>query len=391
MRLHLVGLPSTHTTAAYSACAYTQKVRKLAKMMTARGHDVFIYSGAENDAPCVEHVPIVSAAEQSEWYGPHEPPAYPHIDWNPTAKPWIVSGHRAAAEIAKRAEPHDLVLLTSGSQKGIADALPDRLPPNVLCCEFGVGYIGSFTHAAYESYAWLHHVYGVKAGRREGWQPGFSSGDWDIDAEGQWFDAVIPNYFDLDEFSSPRVSNRKQRDPYLVYVGRVILRKGPHIAAAIARELGMRLVVAGPGVVSHRPGEILGGDNVRVEGDVEYVGCLGIAEREQLMANAACLLAPTTYVEPFGGVAVEAMLCGTPAVTTDWGAFTETVAEGVSGFRFRRLSEGVAAVENAMKLNRAAVRGYAVDGYSLEAVAPLYERWFAQLDTLWRTGWPEPR
>jgi hypothetical protein len=34
MRLHVVSLPHTHTTAAHASCAYTQKVRKFGKMMT---------------------------------------------------------------------------------------------------------------------------------------------------------------------------------------------------------------------------------------------------------------------------------------------------------------------------------------------------------------------
>jgi glycosyltransferase involved in cell wall biosynthesis len=107
------------------------------------------------------------------------------------------------------------------------------------------------------------------------------------------------------------------------------------------------------------------------------------------MAGAVATLVPTMYVEPFGGVAVEAMMAGCPALTTDWGAFTETVEEGVSGYRFRSLREGVAAVEAAAELDRERVRARAEERYSLEAVAPLYERWFSQLGTLRGAGWYE--
>ena len=45
----------------------------------------------------------------------------------------------------------------------------------------------------------------------------------------------------------------------------------------------------------------------------------------QLFANAKCTLMPSKYAEPFGFVALESMLSGTPVITTDYGAFPETV------------------------------------------------------------------
>jgi glycosyltransferase involved in cell wall biosynthesis len=105
------------------------------------------------------------------------------------------------------------------------------------------------------------------------------------------------------------------------------------------------------------------------------------------MGGAAATLMPTIYVEPFGGVAVESMMCGTPVVTTDFGAFTETVVEGVSGYRFQTLQEAVDRTVLAMELDREAVRQHAVDLYSLDAVEPLYDRWFTNLDGLWGEGW----
>ena len=81
------------------------------------------------------------------------------------------------------------------------------------------------------------------------------------------------------------------------------------------------------------------------------------------------------------------MMCGTPAVGKDFGAFVETISEGVSGFTFSTLQEAVDATEKAMTLDRRQVRQYALDGYSLDAVAPMYDRWFSNLDSLWGAGW----
>lgn len=56
MRFHLPAFPHTETTAKYVNCAFTQKVVKFSKMMMARGHEVFLYGGATNDAPCTEFI-----------------------------------------------------------------------------------------------------------------------------------------------------------------------------------------------------------------------------------------------------------------------------------------------------------------------------------------------
>ena len=77
------------------------------------------------------------------------------------------------------------------------------------------------------------------------------------------------------------------------------------------------------------------------------------------------------------------MMAGTPVVTTDFGAFTETVKEGVSGYRFQTLHEAVVATQRAMDLPNSLVRSYAIRNYSLDAVRPMYERWFDNLDGLW--------
>lgn len=361
--VHLVGLPHTETIPDFATCAYTQKVGKLAKMLTEAGTRVILYAGEQNSYPCAEHVTLVTRKEQKAWFGKPDLNDLERggFDWEQESPWWKAMNGRAAAAILSRANQQDLVLLSAGwSQKPIADALA-----SMLCVELGVGYQGFFTHAAFESEAWRHHAYGLKGV-----------------TDGRWFDTVIPNFFDSEDF--PHLNDGD--GDYLLYVGRLVARKGVQVAARIADEVGMRLVVAGPGG-KWKKGKIVCPELTISGSRLEYVGPVGPAARAKLMAGARALLAPTQYIEPFGGVAVEAMMCGTPAITTDFGAFTETVQEGVSGFRFHTLAEGCEAVERAAMLAPKGIRNYAHRRYSLQSIAPLYERWFQRLDTLWGDGW----
>ena len=364
MRIHVLGLPHTETTRGYPTCAYSQKIVRFGKMMLPLGYEVILYAGEENEAECTEHVPLVTREERVKWFGEHsQNTLWGGLTWNPADEPWQIMNSRAVEEIKKRlTSEHDLLLLGMGhSHQPVANALPRQ-----TACEPFVGYEGISTKfRAFESHFWRAHIYGRQ----------------NI-ADGNWYDATVPNYFDTADFHTV-----KKPQDYLLFVGRVTVRKNPHVAAMIAGALGMRLIVAGPGVTHVEPGRIVA-DHCELLGDhVEYVGPVGIGQRADLMANARALIAPTAFLEPFGGVAVEAMLSGTPVVASDWGAFTETVRPGVSGYRFSTLAEGVAATRQALNLRRKQVRSYALERYTLEKVGPQFDRWFRQLDGLWSGGW----
>lgn len=348
--LHLPAFPHTHTTKEYLTCAYTQKIVKFAKMMTGRGHRVFIYGGEKNEAICTEHVPLFTEQERHNWFGDGELGYFPDFSWDASHPGWLALNTRAAAEIAKRAEPRDFLCLATSTQSPIAAMLP-----HLMAVESGVGYEGitANLHCAFESYAWMHHVYGLRGIK-----------------DGRNFDAVIPNYFDPDDF--PHLN--KGDGEYLLYVGRLIPRKGIEIAIETAKATGLKLKVAGANDVFQLPPE------------VDYVGPVGLEERAWLMAGAKALLVPTLYLEPFGGVAVEAMMCGTPVISSDWGAFPETVKPG-AGFRCRTLKEWVNAVALVEKLDPTFIRNYAISSYGLGEIAGRFEQWFDRLSTLYTKGW----
>ncbi|MCU1642232.1 MAG: hypothetical protein JWN03_2507 [Nocardia sp.] len=356
MRFHIVNLPNTQTTKHYQPCAYTQKNRRFADMMMNLGHEVFLYGGEENDAACTEFVTIVSKAEQAEWFGGND--LYKELNnltWNPYDPHWLTTNERAVTEIAKRKQDRDFIGVLGGScQKPIADTFPE-----LMTVEFGIGYSGVFAnYRVFESYAWMHSVYGARTT-----VPGVMS------TRGQFFDAVIPNYYEVEDFPFSA-----EKDDYFLFIGRLVEAKGIQVAIDTCTRLGVKLVVAGAGQVP--------------DSDVvEYVGVVDHVRRGELMSRARGVFVPSLYLEPFGGVHAEAMLCGTPVITTDWGVFTETVQQGVQGFRCRNLREFCDAADTVDKLDYQGIRDYAISKFSTDVVAPQYEAYFERLQTLWGEGW----
>lgn len=353
MRFHVVALPHTQTTTDYIACAYTAKVINFCRMMKDRGHTVFLYGGEQNEAPCDEHIICVSEQNRADHVGDKH---FTSASFDYNLPFWKNANNRAVEEIQKRAEQKDFICLIAGyAQKQIADALP-----NMISVEFGVGYGGSFSkYRVFESYAWMHLCYGAARG-------GDPHG-----VDGSWWDVVIPGYLDPEQFPFS-----EEKDDYFLFIGRLIDRKGFRIAADVCFDLGKKLVVAGQGEPP------LG---------CEYVGVVGPEERGRLMSRAKAVFVPTIYVEPFGNVNIEAQACGTPVITTDWGAFTETVLDGLTGYRCRTFGEFKRAAQNVDKLNKRFIHESAVRRYSLNVIGKKYEDYFHRLLHLWDGGWYEGR
>lgn len=345
-RVHLVGLPHRDTTNRWEPCAYTGKIGRLARMLTELDRQVYLYGGPDNDAPCTEHVPVVTADDRSRWFGDETWDDTVFDQFDPSSAPWLVMNSRAAVAIQERIEPHDVIFLTMGrSQAAIAQAFP-----NHVVAESGVGYEGVLTDAprCFESYAWMHYVWG-KTGI----------------TDGRFYDTVIPNAYDPADYLLADAPGT-----YLLFLGRLTPRKGLEVVAELAKH--HKVITAGQG------GPIPG---------IEHLGVVRGAMKAALIAGARAVLTPTVYVEPFGGVAVEAMLSGVPVITSPFGAFSETVSQGVSGYRCHTLAEFLAAADQVDDLDRKAIREWAADRYTLGVCAPQYDRWLDRLATLYGRGW----
>ena len=362
MTFHVLTLPHTQTTLEYEACAYTSKVRKFCNMMKSLGHKVYLYASEENEAAVDELITVAPKKDQKKWFGDNDfKQNFFNISWNPEDDHWAETNKRAIVAIKKRIDKKDFICIIGGvCQKKIADTFPKH-----MSVEFGIGYEGVFApFRVYESYAQMNYVHG-----RLG------------DDNGHFFDSVIPNYFEPENFPF-----KAKKEDYYLFLGRFIKRKGPEIAAEATRRIGKRLVMAGQGVREVKGNKIIG-DDISVSGDhILHVGHADVRQRAALIRNATAVFMPTTYLEPFGGVSIEALLCGTPVIASDFGAFPENIKHGIHGYRFRTMGEAVWAAKNVGKLNNKKIHDYAVKNFSVDRVRYLYQAYFEQLQTLWEDG-----
>ena len=239
--------------------------------------------------------------------------------------------NRAAKEIALRKKPGDIVICMYGTENKIAAEANSDLKT----VEPGIGYTMTAAFAMYKvftSYAQMHMHYGWKGNEQNP----------------NWFDAVIPNGITASEFDYT-----EEKGDYFLYFGRVIPSKGVDIAIQATEKTGNKLIIAGAGSLSD-----LGYNTI--PNHVTVVGPCDVEQRRKLMSKARALLGPTYYVEPFGNMVVEGYMSGTPAITTDWGGFTETVIQGVTGYRCREFREFVSAINNIDRINPRICREWAL-------------------------------
>ena len=352
MRFHCLGLAHTATNHLFLSCAFTQKVLKFCKMMHELGHEIIHYGNEGSDVLCSEHVQMLTKRELEDAYGAehwNNMNIFAYMEDTPAQQASHTQFNQRTIEaVRQRAQPNDFLLCFFGlKHQPIAAGLMDT---PLITVEPGIGYPRAFTtFRVFESYARMHH------------EKGFEGSEHRPD----WTDAVIPNYFDLDDFEY-----REQKDDFLLYIGRLIPLKGVQIAVELAKATKTRLKVAGFGNIEHIPGDL--------NEFVEVIGHVHREQRRELYAGAKAVLMPTYYLEPFGGVNVEAQLSGTPVITTDWGVFPETVKHGVTGYRCRFFDQFVWAVENIHNIKPADCRAWA-EQYSLERVALMYHEYFESL------------
>ena len=161
---------------------------------------------------------------------------------------------------------------------------------------------------------------------------------------------------------------------YLLFTGRMCAEKGVDHAVRVARRARWPLVItakirepAERAYFDQQVRPLLGPDD-------DMLAEQPRAARVALMGNAAALVNPITWPEPFGLVMAEALAAGTPVLPFPNGAAPEIIDHGGTGYLCRDEDEMTAAVAHIGEIDRWQCRAAAEQRFSLARMAADYER-----------------
>ncbi len=259
---------------------------------------------------------------------------------------------RAFGEIDEQrrsGHPFDLVHDHGGFT---ALAMADRLASPVVHTLHGAF---TDTWQFYAAHGHKAHVVGISASQLEQAPPVLQGS------------RVIPNPIAVADWEL----NTRTGD-YLLWIGRMSPEKGPHRAVDAAKRAGRHVVLAGP--VQPGQEEFFRAEvQPRLDGDrVRYVGEVGGAAKRRLFGEAAALLMPIRWAEPFGMVMVEALVSGTPVIAFREGAAQEIVLPGANGWLVNDEQEMADAVARLDEIDPRRCRESAASRYDAPIVARSY-------------------
>jgi glycosyltransferase involved in cell wall biosynthesis len=309
-------------------------VADLARELQARGHDVTLYCAEGSTVPGVRLCTVPVPAEVARaLVRPGGLPGAP--------VPELREAFARVYELVARDRPD---AVTQHSFDAEAIELAESLPAPVLHTLHLPPIVPAVVAAARASRRSLATV--SEAAAR-------SWADAGVEAR------VIRN--GVPDFDPGRPAVRKEA----MIAGRVSPEKATHVAVRLALRAGLRPRVFGTVY------------------DADYAARQGLAPearlpREELwrvMAGCAVTLMPVDWDEPFGLVAAESQVAGTPVVAYRRGGLAEVVEEGVGGYLVAPGDEDafVAAIVAARRLDRAAVRAGARARLLIERSAVEYE------------------
>ena len=173
-----------------------------------------------------------------------------------------------------------------------------------------------------------------------------------------------------------------ERGSYLAFLGRISPEKRPDRAIRIAQRAGIPLKIAAKVDKvdeAYFRSEIL----PLIDGQaIEFLGEINDKEKTSFLRDAAALLFPIDWPEPFGLVMIEAMACGTPVLAFRCGSVPEIVEDGVTGKVVESEDEAIVALPELLTYDRRAVRKRFQERFTVARMARDYAGLYRKLVTV---------
>ncbi len=150
-----------------------------------------------------------------------------------------------------------------------------------------------------------------------------------------------------------------KKDDYFLFLSKVSRSsKGVDTAIELARKMKFKFIIAG-------------GRKFCLDRNISSLGEVEGEQKAQLLAKARALIFPIRWGEPFGLVTTEALLSGTPVITTRMGAMPEIVTQDV-GFMCDSFEEMKSAIQNVDSIDPHKCRERVLEHFTSDIISKKY-------------------
>lgn len=171
---------------------------------------------------------------------------------------------------------------------------------------------------------------------------------------------------------------KEQKGDYLLYLGRIVKGKAPHLAISAANETGHDIIVAGGSAAGNNEGQYADDTyfNEQIKpllgSNVTWFGPANLKQKVKLMQNAKAVIFPSQHVEAQPLVILEAMACGTPVIAYDHSGAKEEIIDGKTGFLVKDDAELQEAIKKVGDLSPKEIAEYARANFDYKVMGRKY-------------------
>jgi glycosyltransferase involved in cell wall biosynthesis len=316
MVFHCLSVPYSPTNKNVSLCAFVQKVYKFCDEMTKRGHTVYHYGHEDSIVNCTEHINVINNDILKRSYGNLNDWKTKGFNQNVNTEAIKIFNDNCIIELNKRIKSDkEFILCWFGYAH---EPCVKNFYNKAIVVEPSIGYDSMFAPIKiFETYSQMHKMHGhsatnINLGSEFVIYPGFDTNDFEFKIE---------------------------KSNTALFLGRITEEKGAKLAYDICNHIGQDIIFAGPNLL-----------NLSDTKYCKFVGFVEPKERKQLLSNAKFLFAPSFFMEPCNWTVIEAQFSGTPTITTDFGGFTETVIQSITGFRCLDINSMIHSIKDINKM-----------------------------------------